>query len=70
MFGGLSLINGARSSKSSVSFEVALTYFTLPLAGGSDAVAAGEGPLGALGPDSPGRRMKNLSRQDLLQFTT
>jgi hypothetical protein len=41
------------------SFEVALLGFiTLPL-GGSAAVAAGEGPLRALRPDSPGGRVTN-----------
>ena len=40
-------------------FEVALLGFiTLP-AGGSAAVAAGEGPLRALRPDSPGGRVTN-----------
>ncbi len=42
----------------SVSFEVALFTSLSRAAGGSDAVAAGEGPLRALEPDSPGGRMK------------
>ena len=50
-------IDGEAVPSSLTRFEVAFFEFTLPLAGGSDAVAAGEGPLRALEPDSPRGRV-------------